>query len=205
MSFELRMILIYTVIFAIIGLFVWLYIITKNKRENDKINKDIDYSNDYDDPDDDNLSSYEDYTPSTLGSRRNDFISDELDDFLNNFTYREYLDDEYEDVIEESIEDNSAKEKVMEEAKNISTNFDYTISISPVKANTTVSEVLNILIGNKAYIFLANGNKLNNGEKIILNINDKEYPGIVVKSNYRRDLSSLKVLPKPLVIVKKID
>lgn len=205
MSFELRMILIYTVIFAIIGLFVWLYIITKNKRENDKINKDIDYSNDYDDPDDDNLSSYEDYTPSTLGSRRNDFISDELDDFLNNFTYREYLDDEYEDVIEESIEDNSAKEKVMEEAKNISTNFDYTISISPVKANTTVSEVLNILIGNKAYIFLANGNKLNNGEKIILNINEKEYPGIVVKSNYRRDLSSLKVLPKPLVIVKKID
>lgn len=205
MSFELRMILIYTVIFAIIGLFVWLYIITKNKRENDKINKDIDYSNDYDDPDDDNLSSYEDYTPSTLGSRRNDFVSDELDDFLNNFTYREYLDDEYEDVIEESIEDNSAKEKVMEEAKNISTNFDYTISISPVKANTTVSEVLNILIGNKAYIFLANGNKLNNGEKIILNINEKEYPGIVVKSNYRRDLSSLKVLPKPLVIVKKID
>ena len=205
MSFELRMILIYTVIFAIIGLFVWLYIITKNKRENDKINKDIDYSNDYDDPDDDNLSSYEDYTPSTLGSRRNDFISDELDDFLNNFTYREYLDDEYEDVIEESNEDNSAKEKVMEEAKNISTNFDYTISISPVKANTTVSEVLNILIGNKAYIFLANGNKLNNGEKIILNINEKEYPGIVVKSNYRRDLSSLKVLPKPLVIVKKID
>ena len=205
MSFELRMILIYTVIFAIIGLFVWLYIITKNKRENDKINKDIDYSNDYDDPDDDNLSSYEDYTPGTLGSRRNDFISDELDDFLNNFTYREYLDDEYEDVIEESIEDNSAKEKVMEEAKNISTNFDYTISISPVKANTTVSEVLNILIGNKAYIFLANGNKLNNGEKIILNINEKEYPGIVVKSNYRRDLSSLKVLPKPLVIVKKID
>jgi hypothetical protein len=205
MSFELRMILIYTVIFAIIGLFVWLYIITKNKRENDKINKDIDYSNDYDDPDDDNLSSYEDYTPSTLGSRRNDFVSDELDDFLNNFTYRDYLDDEYEDVIEESIEDNSAKEKVMEEAKNISTNFDYTISISPVKANTTVSEVLNILIGNKAYIFLANGNKLNNGEKIILNINEKEYPGIVVKSNYRRDLSSLKVLPKPLVIVKKID
>ena len=131
--------------------------------------------------------------------------TDELDDFLNNFTYREYLDDEYEDVIEESIEDNSAKEKVMEEAKNISTNFDYTISISPVKANTTVSEVLNILIGNKAYIFLANGNKLNNGEKIILNINEKEYPGIVVKSNYRRDLSSLKVLPKPLVIVKKID
>ena len=50
MSFEFRMIIIYTIIFVIIGLFVWLYIITKNKREDEKINKDIDFYNDNDDP-----------------------------------------------------------------------------------------------------------------------------------------------------------
>ena len=64
---------------------------------------------------------------------------------------------------------------------------------------------MNVLIGNKAYIFLANGNKLSNGEKIILSIDNKNYPGVVVKSNYSRDLSSLKILPKPLIVVKRID
>lgn len=209
MSFEIRMILIYTVIFAIIGLFIWLYIITKNKKENEKINRDIDFSNDDIDPDDVTLSDYDDFVYRSLGNSKkdDDYISDSLDDFLNNFTYRDELDeDEYEEEIEEDIDNESkAKEEVMEQAKNIPTNFDYTISVTPVKANTTVSEVLNILIGNKAYIFLANGNKLNNGEKIILNIDNKNYPGVVVKSNYRRDLSNLKILPKPLIVVKKVE
>ena len=46
MSFEIKMILIYTIIFVIIGLFIWLYITTKNKKEEEKINRDIDFSND---------------------------------------------------------------------------------------------------------------------------------------------------------------
>ena len=82
---------------------------------------------------------------------------------------------------------------------------DYTISELPVNVNNDIAEVVNILIGNKSYIFLANGNKLNNGERIILSIEDRNYPGVVVKSNYDRDLSTLKILPKPLIIVKKIN
>ena len=74
-----------------------------------------------------------------------------------------------------------------------------------VKVTNNISEVLNVLIGNKAYIFLANGNKLNNGEKIMLSIDNKVYPGVVVKSNYNRDLSALKILPKPLIVVKKVN
>ena len=203
----MRMIIIYTIIFVIIGLFIWLYIITKNKREAEKINKDIDFSNDEIDPEDDSLSNYDEYVHRSLTPSGNsdNYISDELEDFINNFTYRE---SDYEDVIEmniNSVEDNKAKEEVMEEAKSIPNNFDYTISITPIKVTSNISEVLNVLIGNKAYIFLANGNKLNNGEKIILSIDDKNYPGVVVKSNYSRDLSSLKILPKPLIVVKKID
>ena len=203
----MRMIIIYTIIFVIIGLFIWLYIITKNKREAEKINKDIDFSNDEIDPEDDSLSNYDEYVHRSLTPSGNsdNYISDELEDFINNFTYRE---SDYEDVIEKninSVEDNKAKEEVMEEAKSIPNNFDYTISITPIKVTSNISEVLNVLIGNKAYIFLANGNKLNNGEKIILSIDDKNYPGVVVKSNYSRDLSSLKILPKPLIVVKKID
>ena len=211
----MRMIIIYTIIFVIIGLFIWLYVITKNKREAEKINKDIDFSNDNDDPDDVSLADYENYEYHSLGgSRKNDdYVSDELDDFINNFTYRETNEDDYrytyEDEVKEEqeiVEQNEkAKEEVREQAKNIPNNFDYTISITPIKVTNNISEVLNVLVGNKAYIFLANGNKLNNGEKIILSIDNKNYPGIVVKSNYNRDLSALKILPKPLIVVKKIN
>ncbi len=209
----MRMIIIYTIIFVIIGLFIWLYVITKNKREAEKINKDIDFSNDEIDPDDETLADYENYEYHSLGSRRNDdYVSDELDDFINNFTYRETTEDDYrytyEDEPEEKIiveQNEKAKEEVREQAKNIPNNFDYTISITPIKVTNNISEVLNVLVGDKAYIFLANGNKLNNGEKIILSIDNKNYPGIVVKSNYNRDLSALKMLPKPLIVVKKIN
>ena len=37
--------------------------------------------------------------------------------------------------------------------------------------------------------FLANGNKLENGTKIVLRIDDKDYDGVVVKANYEKDLS----------------
>ena len=212
MSFEIKMILIYTIIFVIIGLFIWLYITTKNKKEEEKINRDIDFSNDNDDPDDDSLANYEDYVHRGLGDlkKSDEYVTDEIDDFINNFTYRDEIDTEkYEEVIEQNLDVNEsnekAREEVMEEAKNIPNNFDYTISITPIKVTNNISEVLNVLIGNKAYIFLANGNKLNNGEKIILSIDDKNYPGVVVKSNYSRDLSALKILPKPLIVVKKID
>lgn len=198
MSFELRMIIIYTIIFVIIGLFIWLYITTKNKRENEKISRDIDFSNDNDDdPEDDSLSNYDEYEHRSLSpSRRNDYLTDEIDDFINNFTYRE---SDFEEVIEKSINESNNNDEVE------SVSDDYTISELPVNVNNDIAEVINILIGNKSYIFLANGNRLNNGEKIILSIEDKNYPGIVVKSNYDRDLSTLKILPKPLIVVKKIN
>lgn len=208
MSFEFKMIIIYTIIFVIIGLFIWLYITAKNKREDEKISRDIDFSSDNDDPEDDSLSNYDEFVHRSLGtSRKNDdYLTDEIDDFINNFTYR---DSEFENVIEESInneeEVSNAKEEIEEEAKNIPSEFDYTILATPVEVTNDISEVINVLIGNKSYIFLANGNKLNNGEKIILNIDNNNYPGVVVKSNYNRDLSTLKILPKPLVVVKKID
>ena len=206
----MRMIIIYTIIFILIGLFLWLYIINRNRKEADKITKDFDIDTDDNDPDDEHLSDYEDYVPRSLGKPRDDdYVSNELDDFINNFTYRDYDDQRYESYVEEpdDYEDTNEKaiEEVREQAKNIPNNFDYTISITPVKVTSNISEVLNVLIGNKAYIFLANGNKLNNGEKIILSIDNKNYPGVVVKSNYNRDLSALKILPKPLIVVKKVN
>ncbi len=199
MSFELRMIIIYTIIFVIIGLFIWLYITTKNKREDEKITRDIDFSNDNDDPEDDSLSDYDEYVHHVLGSsRKDDYLTDEIDDFINNFTYRE---SDFENVIEQSMKESENNEDT--EVESISD--DYTISELPVNVNNDIAEVINVLIGNKSYIFLANGNKLNNGERIILSIEDRNYPGVVVKSNYDRDLSTLKILPKPLIIVKKIN
>ena len=145
------MIIIYTIIFVIIGLFIWLYITAKNKREDEKINKDIDFYNDNDDPEDDSLSNYDEYVHRSLGvSKKNDdYITDSIDDFINNFTYR---DSEFEDVIEQSMnneEENSAKEEIEQEAKNIPNDFDYTISISPIKVTNNISEVLNSAITGK--------------------------------------------------------
>ena len=99
MSFEFKMIIIYTIIFVIIGLFIWLYITAKNKREDEKISRDIDFSSDNDDPEDDSLSNYDEFVHRSLGtSRKNDdYLTDEIDDFINNFTYR---DSEFENVIE---------------------------------------------------------------------------------------------------------
>ena len=202
MSFELRMIIIYTIIFVIIGLFIWLYITTKNKREDEKITRDIDFSNDNDDPEDDSLSDYDEYVHRVLGSsRKDDYLTDEIDDFINNFTYRE---SDFENVIEQSMKE-SENNQDTQDTQLESVSDDYTISELPVNVNNDIAEVVNILIGNKSYIFLANGNKLNNGERIILSIEDRNYPGVVVKSNYDRDLSTLKILPKPLIIVKKIN
>ena len=47
----MRMIIIYTIIFVLIGLFLWLYIINRNKREADKITKDFDIDSESDDVD----------------------------------------------------------------------------------------------------------------------------------------------------------
>ena len=81
----MRMIIIYTIIFVIIGLFIWLYITTKNKREDEKITRDIDFSNDNDDPEDDSLSDYDEYVHRVLGSsRKDDYLTDEIDEVSKN-------------------------------------------------------------------------------------------------------------------------
>jgi len=159
----------------------------KNKKEKDAMNRDYDYGNSNEESDEESLADYEntdDYI--MLPERSGDSTSfDSLDDFLNNFSYRE---DDYD--IEEEIE-----------AEPI--NLDYTVSLTPVKTSST--EVVNVMIGSKAYIFLANGNHLQNGQKVVLRINDKNYNGVVVKENYERDLSSLSSKPKPLDVVEIIN
>ncbi len=185
MSFELKMILIYTIIFVIIGLFIWLFISLKNKKDKEDVSRDYDLSTSDDtDPDDIILSDYEEMDHYITIPSRTGTGYDSIDDFLNNFSYRE---DDYD--IDEDFE---KKED----------NIDYTISINPIKMATKSSEVINVLIGKKAYIFLANGNKLDNGTKIILKIDDKNYNGIVVRTNYEKDLSTLETLPRELEVVK---
>ena len=108
----MRMIIIYTIIFVIIGLFIWLYITTKNKREDEKITRDIDFSNDNDEPEDDSLSDYDEYVHRVLGSsRKDDYLTDEIDDFINSFTYRE---SDFENVVKverfEKAKDNLGKD-----------------------------------------------------------------------------------------------
>ncbi len=178
MSFEIRMILIYSIIFVIIGLFVWLIITMKNRKEKAAMEKDYDYSNNNEESDEMTLADYDnidDYI--IIPSRKEDENSfDSIDDFLNNFSYRE---DNYDVPKEEEME--------------------YSVP-APIENNLT--EVVNVLIGKKAYIFLANGNKLDNGTKIILKIDDKNYNGTVVRGNYERDLTSLKAQPRALVVVK---
>ena len=173
MNYELLIIVIYALFFAIIALFIFLYIKRKSRMEKEYIKKEFDYNNPLEDSDEDSLANYEnvdDYIilPSKTRNDSNSF--DSIDDFLNNFSFR---DEDYQELYED------------------------------VKVNRT-EEVVNILIGQKAYIFLANGNKLYDGEKIVLRIDDHDYNGVIVKSNYERDLSSLKTEPKPLYIVKII-
>ena len=187
MSYEIKMILIYTVVFVIIGLFLWLYISMKNKKEKDAMNRDYDYENSNEESDEETLADYENSDNYImLPDRRGDATTfDSIDDFLNNFSYRE---DNYD---------------IQDEDRNEPVNLDYTVSITPVRATST--EVVNVLIGTKSYIFLANGNRLSNGTKIILRINNKNYNGVVVKENYERDLSSLSSEPKPLDVVEIIN
>ncbi len=189
MSFEIKMIIIYTVIFSLLGLFIWLFVVHKNKKDRENVDKEYDYATDNEfDEEDETLSDYEDYDdyitiPERYGTSTE---FDSIDDFLSNFSYRE---DDY-DVVKEK----ATPKKV-----------DYTVSINPIKAASKHEEVINVLIGKKSYIFLANGNKLDIGTKIILRIDDKDYNGVVVKTNYERDLSTLDSLPKNLNVVKVIN
>ena len=155
----------------------------KNKKEKDAMNRDYDYGNSNEESDEESLADYENSDNYImLPERKGDATTfDSIDDFLNNFSFRE-------DNYDVPPEDDS---------------FDYTVSITPIKSNLT--EVVNVLIGKKSYIFLANGNKLDNGTKIVLRIDDKNYNGTIVKANYERDLTSLSSKPRPLDVVKIIN
>ena len=190
MNFEIKMIIIYTVIFTLIGLFVWLFVVLKNKKDKNNIDREYDFAtNDENDEDDTTLADYDNYddyiTIPEIGSKTE---YDSLDDFFSNFSYRE---DDY-DVVKEEPKINDEK-------------IDYTISINPIKASMKHMEVINVLIGKKSYVFLANGNKLDIGTKIILRIDNKDYNGVVVKTNYERDLSTMNSLPRDLDVVKIVD
>ena len=155
----------------------------KHKKEKDAMNRDYDYGNSNEESDEESLADYENSDNYImLPERKGDATTfDSIDDFLNNFSFRE-------DNYDVPPEDDS---------------FDYTVSITPIKSNLT--EVVNVLIGKKSYIFLANGNKLDNGTKIVLRIDDKNYNGTIVKANYERDLTSLSSKPRPLDVVKIIN
>ena len=62
MSFEIKMIIIYTVIFSLLGLFIWLFVVHKNKKDRENVDKEYDYATDNEfDEEDETLSDYEDY------------------------------------------------------------------------------------------------------------------------------------------------
>ena len=63
-------------------------------------------------------------------------------------------------------------------------------------------EVVNLLINKKNYIFLANNNHLEKNDHIKVVINNKIYFAVVTKANYYRDINSMKVKPRKLIIVK---
>ena len=62
--------------------------------------------------------------------------------------------------------------------------------------------MLGLFINKRNYVFLANDSFVNKGEHIKVLLNKKIYFGVVTKANYERDIDSLKVKPRKLVIIK---
>lgn len=65
---------------------------------------------------------------------------------------------------------------------------------------SNIEDVVNVQIKGKNYIFLANGNNPNAGEDVIIILNGREYPATITKGVYQKDINSLKIKPKDLII-----
>ncbi len=76
------------------------------------------------------------------------------------------------------------------------------VDVPVVSINNNLSEVVNVSIKGKNYVFLANGNKVNTNDKVHLSINNKEYEGTITRGNYQKDISKMKVKPRDLNIIK---
>ncbi len=75
------------------------------------------------------------------------------------------------------------------------------IVVQPVN---NMEDVVNVSIKDKSYVFLANGNHLEKNDEIILSLKGKDYRGVITRGNYQKDISTMKIQPKDLVVVKKI-
>lgn len=71
--------------------------------------------------------------------------------------------------------------------------------------NSDIEELISVLINKKVYIFLANNNKVEKNDHVKVLLNKRVYYGLITKANYLRDISTFKIKPQKLVLIKNDD
>ena len=196
---EILVILMLGAIFLAITMFIVSFVMLR-KRHNDKVysrgDNDLYIDDDNDDEEEDtdfsfanlfglNENNQEEKEDEFLVAEEIEALEQQEDTSINEIEDREVEIEEVEDVQEEQVLDNAEQDMVILDNQE-----------------ENIQDVVNILINKRNYVFLANDNVVNKGEHIKVLLNKKIYFGVVTKANYERDIDSLKVKPRKLVIIK---
>lgn len=188
-------IVILAVAFAFIAASIIIYIkfrIRLNANKIDENNMNIDYTTSIDlNVEKEELVKQEDSSTSDINESSNDSIIqnvyNELEEVKN-----------YETTSSETFNfEDEIKKYQIDDDDEITKELDV---IKPLESLEQL-ELINVLINKKNFIFDANGNNLQKGERVKVLINRNVFLGIVTKSNYKRNRNEFKVKPQRLIIV----
>lgn len=221
---EILVILMFAAIFFAITMFIVSFIMLR-KRHNDKVSAKREnnyYLDDDDDDDDEPFINNDIDKPNEIVSETIDNNDETLNiESLNNNQETENINKNDDILLEEVDSDNNMEQEMIIEENNevLETNnetskedevIEKDIDIIVPNINETATEtketdlqqVVNVLINKKNYIFLANDNVVNKGDHVKVLLNKKIYYGLITKANYERDINTMKVKPRKLVIIK---
>ena len=129
-------------------------------------------------------------------------VSKHFNEIMNNDDFSDYemIEDDNSNVYKDS------EVEVISDLNMIDNKVEPIKEIVPepvlIKNDNNEKELINVLINNKNYIFLANGNYVTKGEHVKVIINNRTYFGTITKANYMRDISTMKTKPIKLIIKK---
>lgn len=107
-----------------------------------------------------------------------------------------------DDVINSDV--TNSNEAIVDKSDVIVDNIDVINPIINVD-NSDIEELISVLINKKVYIFLANNNKVEKNDHVKVLLNKRVYYGLITKANYLRDISTFKIKPQKLVLIKNDD
>lgn len=188
------LVVILAILFIIIAAMFIIGYFVLNKKNNDYVeqNNDLAIENDEED------NSEENFIQEVNVNHEENAIQEEST-LINDMAESNIIEDNVNENndVEINVNDNYIEPEIKEEIEEV----DDVAFIAPVI--NTMRDVVNVMINNKNYVFLANNNVVNVNDHIKLSLNGKEYHGVITKGIYQKDINDFKIAPQDLIIIEK--